>query len=40
MSAHLRRYRTLRAVGASRIASMRAAWRVTYGPEPEYEEWP
>ena len=40
MSALLHPYRTLRSAGVGRIASARAAWRVTFGPEPEYEEWP
>lgn len=40
MCALLRRYRTLRSPGVGRIASMRAVWRVTFGPEPKYEECP
>ena len=40
MPALFRRYRTLRSFGVGRIASARAAWRVTFGPEPEHEEWP
>ena len=36
----LRRYRTLRALGVGRIASMWATWRVTLGPEPEGNNWP
>ena len=40
MSAVLRHYRTLRELSVGRIASMRAAWRVTFGPELEYEEGP
>ncbi len=40
MNTLLRRYRTLRDLGVGRVASMRADWRVTFGPEPEYEDWP
>ena len=36
----LRRYRTLRDLGVGGVASARAAWRVTFGPEPEGAEWP
>jgi hypothetical protein len=40
VSAFLRCYRTLRDAGVGRIASARAAWRVTFGPEPEDGDWP
>ena len=36
----LRRYRALRSMGVGRVASVRAAWRVTFGPEPKEEDWP
>ena len=41
MGVLLRRYRILRSLGVGRIASVRAAWRVSYGRLPEQgHDWP
>lgn len=40
LRAFRRGYRTLRDAGVGRVASLRAALRVAFGPDPKHEDWP